>query len=335
LRQIPVAAGQAGLILRALEPTMTTIPLGASSLSCSRLAYGCWRIAGSWNPAEVTPKSEAEGRRAVVAAFEAGYTLFDLADIYCDGVSEKIFGDVLKEVPWMRKQAVIATKCGIRKPGAPQPDSPYRYDFSADYIVASCEQSLRRLRVESIDVFQLHRPDWLMNPGEVADAFTVLRDTGKAREFGLSNFRPSQVAALQKACPMRLVVNQVEISLANLTAFEDGTLDQCLAEKMIPMAWSPLGGGQLADGARRVLPAQENYQTARVIAELDRVAKVRGASRTVVALAWLLRHPARIVPIVGSTDPARIAAAAKAADFEMSRDEWYRLLVAARGQPLP
>jgi len=310
---------------------MKTIPIGASSLTASRLAYGCWRIAGPGNSSE----AGAAGRAAVIAAFESGYTLFDHADIYCDGEAEKVFGQALKQVSGMRARVVIASKCGIRKPGEPKPDSPYRYDFSADYILSSCEDSLRRLGVETIDIYQLHRPDYLMDPGEVAGAFSRLKQSGKVREFGVSNFRPSQVAALQSACPMRLIVNQVEISLANLSCFEDGTLDQCLADKIAPMAWSPLAGGKLGDGAKRILPSQEAYRPEPIVAALDSIAKDRGSSRTAVALAWLMRHPSRIIPIVGSTNPANIREAAKADELELSRDEWYRLLEAARGQRLP
>ncbi len=309
---------------------MNTFAIGSSALTASRLAYGCWRIADATHADPL-----AAARRAVLAAVEAGYTLFDHADIYCDGEGERLFGQVLQEVPGLRARIVIASKCGIRKPGEPTAAAPYRYDFSADYIVASCESSLRRLHIETIDIYQLHRPDYLMNPEEVAGAFTRLKAAGKVREFGVSNFRPSQVIALQSACPMRLIVNQIEISLANLTAFEDGTLDHCLAERLTPMAWSPLAGGLLASGARRILPSQENYQTQPILAVLDTLAQQRGTTRTAVALAWLLRHPARIMPIVGSTDPAHIRACATADSLDLTREEWYRLLEAARGQRLP
>lgn len=312
---------------------MKQVPL--SSLSVSRMAYGCWRIAGTWNPAEVTAASQSAGRKAVLAAYEAGFTLFDQADIYCHGETEKIFGQVLKEVSGMRERVVIATKCGIRMAGEPKPDSPYRYDFSADYITRSCEQSLKRLGVETIDLYQLHRPDYLMDPQEIAGAFEQLKHAGKVREFGVSNFRPSQVTALQSACPMKLVVNQVEISLANLSAFEDGTLDQCLAEKIVPMAWSPLAGGKLGDGATKVLPSQKAYQTRKVNATLDKIAKAHDAGRAAIALAWLLKHPSGIIPIVGSTNPEKIREAARAAEIELSRAEWYRLLEAAHGERLP
>jgi len=314
---------------------MKTTLLGNGPLSCSRLAYGCWRIAGTWNSAEVTADAETNGRRAVQAAYESGYTLFDLADIYCDGMSEKIFGQALKEFPAMRRGILIATKCGIRKSGDPHPAAPYRYDFSGEHIISSCEQSLRRLGIETIDIYQLHRPDYLMHPEEIATAFARLQHAGKVREFGVSNFRPSQVSALQKACPMRLIVNQVEISLANLSSFNDGTLDQCLAEKITPMAWSPLAGGQLADGAKRLLPSQQGYRIKPLVAALDLMAKSHGLSRTAIALAWLLKHPSGMVPIVGSTNPTSIRAASKAADLELSREDWYRLLEVARGEQLP
>jgi predicted oxidoreductase len=309
---------------------MKTIAIGSSALTASRLAYGCWRIADSTNPDPL-----AAGRRAVLAAVEAGYSLFDHADIYCDGEGERIFGRVLQEVSGLRARVVIASKCGIRKPGEPTPDAPYRYDFSAGHIVRSCEASLRRLGVETIDIYQLHRPDYLMNPDEVAGAFTRLKAEGKVREFGVSNFHASQVTALQRACPMRLIVNQIEISLANLHALEGGTLDHCLAERLTPMAWSPLAGGQLASGAKRILPSQEHYQTKPIVAALDTLAQQRGTTRTAVALAWLLKHPANIMPIVGSTDPANIRACAAADSLDLTREEWYRLLEAAREQRLP
>lgn len=314
---------------------MKTITLGRSPLKSSRLAYGCWRIAGTWDPAEATPASMSAGRAAVLAAYEAGYTLFDHADIYCRGMAETIFGQVLKEVRGMRQRILLATKCGIRFAGEPAPRTPFRYDFSAAHIVRSCEQSLRRLGVETIDLYQLHRPDYLMAPDEVAAAFAKLRKAGKVREFGVSNFRPSQLTLLQQACGRHLQVNQVEISLANRTCFEDGTLDQCLAEHITPLAWSPLAAGKLGDGAKRLLPAQQTYRVGRIHRELDAQAKAYGAARPVIALAWLLRHPSGIVPIVGSTQPENIRQAVQATELELTREDWYRLLEAARGERLP
>lgn len=308
---------------------MKTITLGHSTLQSSRLAYGCWRIAGT------EEQGRTIGRAAILAAVEAGYTLFDHADIYGQSRAEAAFGAVLRETPSLRRQMLIATKCGIRFAGEPTPDAPFRYDFSAEHIIRACEGSLRRLAVETIDLYQLHRPDWLMDPHQVVVAFEQLRRQGKAREFGVSNFRPSQVALLQKACPFPLVVNQVEISLARLAAFEDGTLDQCQAERITPLAWSPLAGGQLAEGAHRLLPWQEKYRREAAVAELDTQARGFDTTRSNVALAWLLKHPAGIIPIVGSTRPEKIREAIQAEQINLSREQWYRLLEAARGERLP
>ena len=307
--------------------------LGVSPLSVSRLAYGCWRLAG--NPPGRSPEHYAAGRRAVAAAFDAGYTFFDNADVYGRGEAEKILGAALKEIFGMRERVVLTSKCGVRHAGDPQPDSPHRWDFSADYIVASCEQSLQRLGVDAIDVYLLHRPDLLADPQEIAAAFTRLRDAGKVRWFGVSNFRPTLLTALQAVCPMPLVAHQVEISLAKLETFTDGTLDQCLIESITPMAWSPLAGGLIGDGAGRLLPAQQGYRPEKFLPALEAVAKDRGVSRVAIALAWLLKHPAKIVPIVGSNNPDRIRDAARATEIELTRDEWYRLFTAARGEPLP
>ncbi|HAM70300.1 MAG TPA: aldo/keto reductase [Verrucomicrobiales bacterium] len=313
---------------------MQQVPLGTSSLRGSRLAYGCWRIAGTWNPAEATSTGEAEGRRAVQAAYDAGFTLFDHADIYCQGLAETLFGRVLKATPGMRQRIIIASKCGIRPKDTPTPGAPARYDFSAEHIIQSCEGSLRRLGIETLDLYQLHRPDYLMDPAEVASAFTRLQREGKVREFGVSNFRPSQLSALQHACPMPLIVNQVEISLSHLDSLEDGTLDQALSEGITPMAWSPLGGGHLADGPKRVLPSQEGYRSESLLTLLDGMASDHGVDRATLSLAWLLRHPAGIVPIVGSTHPERIQTSTRALGVQLSREEWYRLFTAARGRPL-
>jgi predicted oxidoreductase len=313
---------------------MKTIPLGTSPLIGSRLAYGCWRIAGR-NPAEVDAKAEAAGRRAVLTAYEAGYTLFDLADVYGRGEAERLFGCVLRDVPGMRERIVVVTKCGVCPPGVPDPDLPARWDFSASYIVAACEGSLKRMGIETVDVLLLHRPDYLADPAEIARAFDTLKQAGKVRYFGVSNFRPSLVAAVRAACDVPLIAHQVEISLARLDALTDGTLDQCLTDRMTPMAWSPLAGGLLGDGASYLLPAQRDYRTAPIVAELAEQAAEHRASSTAVALAWLLKHPSQIMPIIGSTNPARIRDAATALDIELDRAAWYRLLEAARGEPLP
>ena len=314
---------------------MKTMRIGKSSLTGSRLGYGCWRIAGSWNPAELTAELLATGKRAVRTAYEAGYTVFDLADIYCQGRCEELFGEVLREVGGMRERVIVATKCGIRRAGNPTPTSPQRWDFSGEYIVRACEESLRRMQLDTIDLLMLHRPDYLADPHEIAGAFLQLHDAGKVRCFGVSNFRPSLVSAVQSACPLPLVVNQIEISLVQRAAFEDGTLDQCLEMNVTPMAWSPLGGGLLGGGAKALLSWQETYRPEGVVKTLDEIAHERGVSRSLIAYAWLLKHPSRIMPVVGSTNPERIREAVGADDLELTREEWYRMLLAARGEPLP
>jgi predicted oxidoreductase len=151
----------------------------------------------------------------------------------------------------------------------------------------------------------------------------------------VSNFRPTLVTALQAACPMPLVAHQVEISLAKLEAFTDSTLDQCLIERITPMAWSPLAAGLIGGGANRLLPSQQVYRPERFLPVVDALARARGVPRATVALAWLLKHPAKIMPIVGTTNPEHIREATKAVDLELTREEWYRLLIAARGEPVP
>jgi predicted oxidoreductase len=309
---------------------MQTLALGRSELRTSRLAYGCWRIAKTNDPAT----DYRTGREAIIAASRpvtpSSTTRISTARVEPRRSSARC----CRELRGDRDHIVIASKCGIRFQGDPLADSPYRYDSTRDYIILQVEHSLRRLKVECIDVYQLHRPDLLMEPHEVADAFVRLLDAGKVREFGVSNFSPSQLTLLQTALPRPLVVNQIEISLCQFGPFTTGTLDQCQQLQITPLAWSPLGGGLLADGASDILRHQRSYRVADLIKALDEVALSRGTTRDVVALAWLLRHPAGIVPIIGSTRPERIKAAAKAASFTLTREEWYRLLVAALGEPL-
>jgi predicted oxidoreductase len=235
----------------------------------------------------------------------------------------------------MREHILIASKCGIRPAGDPDAHAPYRYDFSAGHIVASCEQSLRRLGVEVIDLYLLHRPDFLCEPAEVAAAFGKLKESGKVREFGVSNFRPSQWLMLQQACPMALVVNQVQASLLHLDPFLDGTLDQCLANLVVPLAWSPLAAGALGGRIGVAMSDPHHARKAKLDDVLGMLSRERGMSRAAVALGWLRRHPSGIVPVIGSTNPDRIREATQAAELELTREEWYRLMEAAQGQRLP
>jgi len=305
---------------------MRTQPLGLSDLITTRLAYGCMRIAGTWNPAEITPERQEKAHEALIAAYEAGYTLFDHADIYCRGGCEMLHGEVLREVPLMRDEIIIATKCGIRFKDDPA-GTVGRYDFSYEHILRSCEGSLERLSIETIDLYQLHRPDLLMNPEEVARAFAELHSSGKVRWFGVSNFSPSFVELLQTFLDFPLIVNQIEVHLGRLEPFFDGTLDQCIKAEITPLSWSPIGGGRLGTAA--------DEEKAELPQAMDELANSYATDRAGIALTWLLKHPSGIVPIVGSANPEHIHAATKADEIDLSREDWYRLLVAARGEPVP
>lgn len=294
--------------------------LGKSGVEVSSLAWGMWRFRGS-------DLKAAQGR--VEAALEAGITLFDTADVYgLDneepfGAAENLLGRVLADAPHLREWFVLATKGGIRI-GTP-------YDSSAAYLIEACDASLKRLRVEQIDLYQIHRPDVLTHPAEIARAFEALRNAGKVRAFGLSNFTTSQVAALLPFLDEPLASVQPEFSPLALGPLEDGGLDQAIAHDLVVLAWSPLAGGRLGDGSTTALDARG----AAVTAALDGLAEREGVSRSAVVYAWIMAHPARPIPIVGSQTPERIADAARAFDVRLDRADWYAVLTAARGAPLP
>ncbi|MEZ5278136.1 MAG: aldo/keto reductase [Opitutaceae bacterium] len=309
---------------------MRTQLIGQSGLRVGRLGYGCMRISGSWDRTKVDAEVTRRAIKIVEAAFEAGYTLFDHADIYGDTACESLFGEALKLHPGWREQMVIVTKCGICFEDEPKPGQPHRYDFSHDHIIDSVHGSLGRLGIETIDLLLLHRPDFLADPEEICRAFVTLREAGKVREFGVSNFRPSLFSAVQAALPFPLVANQVEIHPQRLDAFTDGTLDQCLERHVTPMSWSPIAGGRVGTGAEA-----KNEHHRDLLAALDKAATDYSTDRTNIALAWLLRHPSGILPIVGSANPDRIRSAVSAAEIEMDRDTWYHILRAARGVKLP
>jgi predicted oxidoreductase len=314
---------------------MEQIQLHGSELRCSRLGYGCWRIISAGKVVEVTPEREGDARKAILAAVDAGYTLFDHADIYSDGLGEWVFGRVLRDNRTLRDKIVIASKCGIRKAGDPNSGAPYRYDFSAQHIIQSCEGSLKRLQTDRIDVYQLHRPDFLANPSEVAEAFSKLRAQGKVRQFGLSNATPAFFSLIQKACSFKLLVNQIEISLMRLDYFRNGTMEQCMMEQITPLAWSPLAAGRLCFPGPIDLNEPGHAKRIQLRDAIDAIAREKNVSRGAVALAWLLMHPSGIVPIIGSTDPRNIKDLAGAPKLQLSREEWYSLLEGAVGERLP
>lgn len=322
---------------------MPTQPFGPEGVPVSRIALGCMGLAGTWNPAEVGP----EHRRKAIAAFEAalaaGITFYDHADIYGGTACESIFKDCLEAVPGSREKIFIATKVGIRRG---------YYEHSPSYIKESLRGSLSRMGVDYVDLYQLHRPDPLTHPAETAAVLDELMAEGLIRSVGISNYYPQQTLALQKYLKAPIVSNQISISLLRLDPIYegaaggkatseaagadsgDGVLDQCLALNITPLAYSPLGGGWLS--GRRDVPADAPPAIARTLSALREMAPAYGdAAPGQLALAWLLAHPAKIIPLVGSNTPAHIQEAADAASITLSRTDWYKLWVAARGVNVP
>jgi predicted oxidoreductase len=316
---------------------MKTQSLGTTEIQVTRLCYGAMRIAGGWDKNKVTATDIERGIASLESAVEAGYNFIDHADIYGDTMSEAIHGLALDRHPDWRDKLVVATKCGIRFDDEP-PGTPHRYDLSGEHIRWSIDESLKRLKLERVDLYQLHRPDWLADPEEIASAMIDIQKAGKVRYFGLSNCKPSLVAAIQSALPFPLVSNQVEIHLLRLDCFEDGAIDQCLEKKMTPLAWSPLGGGQIAAAFDEKIPLPQNERALAAVARLRpvlaKVAQAYGTTPLAIVLAWLMRHPSKIIPIYGSTRPEMIGAATEADKIDLDRDNWYRILFAARGKKL-
>ncbi|HEY8965350.1 MAG TPA: aldo/keto reductase [Candidatus Methylacidiphilales bacterium] len=321
---------------------MKLVSLAQTDLKVNRIAYGAMRISGSWDRTKVDDEAIKRGIRSLEEAVEAGYVFIDHADIYGDTTCETIQGLAFEKHPEWKGKLVIATKCGIRDLGN-GPGLVHRYDFDGNYIRESVDASLKRLKIDRIDLFQLHRPDWLADPADIAAAMVDLHKAGKVRYFGVSNFRPSLVSALQSALPFPLVSNQVEIHLLRLACFEDGTLDQCLEKKMAPLAWSPLAGGRLAPAlmtagqAAAVPPSSDPVVFAacqRLRPVLADIANAHNATPLAVLLAWLMRHPSGIIPILGTVRGDAIREAAKADAIDLDRVSWYRILNAARGEKL-
>lgn len=287
----------------------------------SRLSAGFWRLA-SWN------MRGADLASFVEECLDLGITCFDHAALYGDYTCEELFGEALTHNPALRNRMQIVTKCGIRKVSSRFPEIGLtHYDTSKSHILESVEDSLRALRTDYIDVLLIHRPDLRMDADEVADAFTTLHRDGKVRFFGVSNFTPSQFGLLDSRLPFRLVTNQVEISVLHLDPFLDGTLDQCQQRRMAPLAWSPLGGGRLFGDEPRA---------ERVRRALTRVGEaLGGATANQVAFAWLLNHPARIVPVLGTGKIERVRETVEATALHLSREQWYTVWTASTGEPVP
>lgn len=326
---------------------MERMGLGRGGPLVSRLAYGCAALGGAWDAGELTPERRKKALGVLEAALEVGIDHFDLADIYAFGKAERAFSGIWELDATLRSRVVVQSKCGVVRSASDASRARTYYDSSREHILAAARGSLERLAVEYLDLLVLHRPDVLVEPEEVAAAFDRLHAAGEVRHFGVSNYAPAQIELLQAALDRPLLVNQLQVSLAHPDLIDDaivvndtqpdrpvrgfGTLAYCLQQGITVQAWAPLGGGRLV----RDSGAGDDSRLPAVRCELAAVARERGAHPAAVAIAWILRHPARIQPILGGRTAAEIRAAAQGLDLVLSRAEWYRLFNAGRGAPVP
>lgn len=284
--------------------------------SFSRIVLGLWRLS-EWN---MSPQQRLS---FLQQALELGITTVDQADIYGDYQSEALLGEALALAPQLRERLQIVTKCGIKLLSQHRPSHQLKhYDTSRAHIIASAENSLRRMGTDSIDLLLIHRPDPLMDADEIAEAFQLLQQSGKVRHFGVSNFTPSQFDLLASRFP--LVTNQIELSLLHMQALQDGTLDQCQRLRIAPMIWSALAGGRLFDDA--------SAQGQRVAAALSRIAAELEVAPSTVALAWVLQHPAKPLILTGSGRVAALREAHAATALTLEREQWFALWFSAAGK---
>lgn len=291
----------------------------SESLSVSRIVHGYMRM-NDWN------MSSKELLSFIKATAELGITTVDHADLYGDYTVEEQFGRALELEPQMRKQIEIITKCGIKLISDRFKDNKVKhYDTSKEHIINSVETSLKNLKTDYIDLLMIHRPDPFMNPDEVAEAFNQLKQEGKVLNFAVSNFSESDFSMLQSYLSEPLVTNQVRISPLYLDAFHDGTINHALKERIHPMAWSPLGGGRVfrenTDQAVRVRNALKEVGEEINCVEIDKI-----------AYAWLLNHPAKIIPIVGSRNIEVLQRAKDSLNLNLSREQWFKIYEASQGE---
>ncbi|MGK9253010.1 aldo/keto reductase [Paenibacillus humicus] len=305
---------------------MRTIPLGTSGLEVPVVAVGCMRI-------NSLDKPEAE--RFVQTALELGANFFEHADIYGGGDCEEIFAEAVHMTPSVRENLILQSKCGIR---------PGMFDFSKEHILNSVDAILKRLKTDYLDTLLLHRPDTLVEPEEVAEAFDLLESSGKVRHFGVSNQNPMQIQLLQKYVKQPIVANQLQLSITNATMISQGfnvnmenasavnrdgsILDFCRLHDITIQPWSPFQYG-FFEG---VFLGSDKFPE--LNKQIDEVAAKYGVSNTTIAVAWILRHPARMQPVIGTMNIERLQDCVKAADIALTREEWYAIFRAA-GNILP
>lgn len=283
----------------------------------SQIIYGVWR----WDE---NRQSLFDARLLVDTALEAGIDTFDHADIYNDYGNEVFFGKLLTEDPSLRDRIQIITKCGIRLKSSKWPSTVVKhYDYTAEHVRKSLETSLRNLRTDRIELLLLHRPSPLLDIRVVADILELLLEEGKVQHIGVSNFTPSQFDLLQSALEIPLVTNQIELSLLHHTPFTNGSIDHSYRVGHSPLIWSPLAGGRLFSERS---PMREKLET---------VAAEYAVATDTLALAWLLKHPAKLLPIVGTNRVDHIKSAVNATSVNLSQQDWFRLYEAALGNQIP
>jgi aryl-alcohol dehydrogenase-like predicted oxidoreductase len=303
---------------------MRKIQLGATDLQVSAIAFGAMSL---------TREREAAGKAAVRRAFELGVNFFDTADVYGRGVSEEILGEALREGGIRREEVVIASKCGIVFQGM-NPAYTYKaYDLSPGYIKASCEASLKRLGTDYLDLYQPHRVDYLAYPQETARALEELKSAGKIRHVGVSNYTVDEIRAL--AAYTRIETLQTQFSLLHLEPLETGLAALCLEKRMNMLCWSPLHKAVLTGHSALAHSDWQQQREAGVVAHLQPFAQAYGVTSGQLALAWLMQLPGGVIPLVGTANAGHIAEAAAAVDCVLERDDWYEILVIARGRAMP
>lgn len=305
---------------------MKQITLGTSNLTVPTIAVGCMRLTG-------LSKNEAEA--FIRSSMEFGLNFFDHADIYGGGKCEELFADAIQMSPAIREQMIIQSKCGIR---------PGMFDFSKEHILNSVDGILKRLNTDYLDVLLLHRPDALVEPEEVAEAFNLLEQSGKVKHFGVSNQNPYQIELLKKYVKQPIVANQLQLSITNSTMITNGLnvnmlndsavgrdgsiLDYCRLHDITIQPWSPFQYG-FFEGV-----FLDNAKFPELNKKIDELAAKYNVSNTTIAIAWLLRHPAKMQPVTGTMSIERLKDCANAANITLSREEWYSILIAA-GNILP
>ncbi|WP_186578844.1 aldo/keto reductase [Aquibacillus kalidii] len=305
---------------------MKKVKLGTSELEVGEVSLGCMRM---------SQLSHKEAAEVIENALDNGVNFFDHADIYGAGKSEEIFSEAIGMNDSIREKMYIQTKCGIRKGF---------FDFSKEHILSSVDGSLKRLNTDYIDVLLLHRPDALVEPEEVAEAFSELKESGKVRHFGVSNHNPMQVELLKKYIKQDLIINQLQLSVMFTPMIDSGlnvnmeddpaivrdssVLDYSRLNNMTIQAWSPFQHGMF----KGVFVGNEKFPE--LNAKLQELAAKYKVTDSAIAIAWILRHPGNIQPIVGTMNPQRLTEISKASDIELTRQEWYELYLAA-GNRLP